>query len=111
MADTGSEELGGTRQQAIDALCEHFANDALSVEEFERRVELAHKAENTEELRKLLQDLPTGDLPIRREDVTPAHPPRTEATVPASRVKERGIMVAASTWSVARRASIAAHSG
>jgi len=95
MTEDGGGELGGTRQQAIDALCEHFANDALSVEEFERRVDLAHKAESTEELRKLLQDLPTGDLPIRREDLSPVHPPRAEARVPASRVKERAVMVAA----------------
>lgn len=95
MIEPGGGELGGTRQQAIDALCEHFAKDALSVEEFERRVGLAHKAESTEELRRLLQDLPTGDLPIRREEASPAYPPRAGATVPASRVKERGIMVAA----------------
>jgi len=87
--------MGGVRQQAVDALCEHFANDALSVEEFERRVDRAQKAETLEELRKLLQDLPTGDLPIRRDDLSPTHPPRAEATVPASRVKERGLMVAA----------------
>ncbi len=95
MTDAGDQDLGGVRQQAVDALCEHFANDALSVEEFERRVDRAQKAETMEELRRLLQDLPTGDLPIRREDMSPTRPPRAEATVPASRVKERGLMVAA----------------
>jgi hypothetical protein len=95
MNDSGDADLGGTRQQAIDALCEHFANDVLSVEEFEKRVDLAHKAESSDELRKLLQDLPTGDLPIRRDEVSLTHPPRAEATIPSSRVKERGLMVAA----------------
>jgi len=95
MNEAGGKDLGDTRQQAIDALCEHFANDALSVEEFEKRVEQAHKAESTDDLRRLLQDLPTGDLPIRREEVTPAQHPRAGAMVPASRVKERGVMVAA----------------
>jgi hypothetical protein len=95
MTESKGGELAGTRQQAIDALCEHFANDALSVDEFERRVDLAHKAESSADLRKLLQDLPTGDLPIRRDEVTPAHPPRAEASVPAHRVKEKGVMVAA----------------
>jgi hypothetical protein len=95
MTESGGSDLGGTRQQAIDALCEHFANDVLSMEEFERRVELAQKAEGTEELRKLLQDLPTGDLPIRREEMSPSAPPRAEASVPSTRVKERGLMVAA----------------
>lgn len=95
MSEEDGGGLGGTRQQAIDALCEHFANDALSVEEFERRVELAHKAESAADLRKLLTDLPTGDLPIRREEVSLTHPASAEASIPASRVKEKGFMVAA----------------
>jgi len=95
MTEAGGGKLGGTRQQTIDALCEHFATDALSVEEFERRVEMAHKAESDADLRKLLMDLPAGDLPIRRDEVSLIHPARAEATVPASRVKEKGFMVAA----------------
>ena len=95
MTESGSPTFGDIRQKAIDALCEHFANDALTVEEFERRVELAHKAESAGALRDLLQDLPTGDLPIRREDALPAEAPRAQASVPSTRVKERGYMVAA----------------
>lgn len=95
MAEYGREALGATRQEAIDALMEHFANDVLTVEEFERRVSAAHKAESLEDLRKLLTDLPSKELPALRED--PEHPlqPRVEPQVPASRVKERGFMVAA----------------
>jgi hypothetical protein len=74
---------------------EHFAEDRLSVEEFERRVDLAHHSESIEDLRKLLQDLPSGDLPIRREEPSALYPERAQASVPASRVKERGLMVAA----------------
>jgi hypothetical protein len=95
MTEAGGEDLSTTRQQAIDALCEHFANDALSVEEFERRVDQAHQAGSTDELRKLLADLPSGDLPVRRQDVAPTALDRAQAAVPASRVKERGFMVAA----------------
>ncbi|MCJ7628703.1 MAG: DUF1707 domain-containing protein [Longimicrobiales bacterium] len=95
MTESIGEGLGPTRQQAIDALCEHFANDVLSVEEFERRVDRAHKAESLDEIRKLLADLPSGDLPIRREDVAATAVERAQASVPASRVKERGLMVAA----------------
>lgn len=95
MTEAGGEGLVTTRQQAIDALCEHFANDVLSVEEFERRVDGAHKAESPEDLRRLLADLPTGDLPVRREDVAPVAADRARASVPASRVKERGFMMAA----------------
>jgi len=95
MTEAGGGPPGGTRQKAIDALVEHFANDALTVEEFERRVDKAHKAESTEELRKLLEDLPSGDLPVRQEDVPSMAVERAQASVPASRVKERGFMVAA----------------
>jgi hypothetical protein len=55
--------LAQTRQVTIDALCEHFANDVMTVEEFERRVDGAHHAANVEELRELLRDLPGGGLP------------------------------------------------
>jgi hypothetical protein len=59
----GGAPLDHTRQVTIDALCEHFANDAITVEDFESRVDVAHRATSTDELRKLLQDLPSGDLP------------------------------------------------
>jgi hypothetical protein len=55
--------LTQTRQVTIDALCEHFANDAMTVEEFERRVDTAHTAATVDELRELLRDLPGGGLP------------------------------------------------
>jgi hypothetical protein len=93
VADGG--DLGSTRQKAIDALCEHFANDALSVDEFERRVDRAHKAESMDEIKKLLADLPSGDLPVRQENVPGTAIERPQAAIPASRVKERGFMLAA----------------
>ena len=46
--------LDHTRQVTIDALCEHFANDVMSVEDFEARVDVAHRATTVEELRELL---------------------------------------------------------
>jgi len=65
-----------TRQVTIDALCEHFANDALTIEEFERRVETAHAARSSDELKDLLKDLPgSGNLPAVRDGETPATRP------------------------------------
>lgn len=90
-----SGDMSTTRQKTIDALMEHFANDVLSVEEFEERVSTAHSAESTEELRKLLVDLPSGDLPIRREDPGPLTPEPAQASVPLSRVKKRSFVMAA----------------
>jgi hypothetical protein len=51
------------RQRTIDVLCEAFANDELEVEEFERRVEAAHRATSSEELRRLLAGLPSATVP------------------------------------------------
>jgi hypothetical protein len=61
--DGAATPLAQTRQVTIDALCEHFANDAMTVEEFERRVDTAHAAGTLDELRELLRDLPGGGLP------------------------------------------------
>ncbi len=46
------------RERAIAALSEAFANDALDVEEFERRVTRAHTSESAEEITALTADLP-----------------------------------------------------
>jgi hypothetical protein len=49
------------RERVVEALCEHYALDRLEMEEFERRVERAHRARTREELRSLLADLPALD--------------------------------------------------
>jgi hypothetical protein len=46
------------RERVIAALQEHFAHDALDVDEFERRVTLAHTSESAAEIEELLADLP-----------------------------------------------------
>jgi hypothetical protein len=66
------------QQRTIDVLCESFARDEMDVEEFEKRVELVHRAETLEQLRGVLADLPTSTLPVKGDP-----PPRT-ATVPHS---------------------------
>jgi hypothetical protein len=64
------------RQRTIDSLCEAFANDEIEVEEFERRVATAHRASTAQDLRRLLDDLPSGRLPAKPVDAS--------APVPAS---------------------------
>lgn len=78
----GEDARTTERQRTIDVLCEAFANDELEVEEFERRVEAAHRAGSEEELRRLLSGLPTAKLPARA-------PEGGRAAAPASRA-ERG---------------------
>lgn len=75
--ETGGPGLESERQRTIDALCEDFADDALGLDDFERRVDLAHKAGSAEDLRQLLADLPSG------RQMVPAGSGGTEA-VPAA---------------------------
>ena len=105
--------LDAKRERTVDALCEHFANDVFTVEEFERRVDVAHRAQTLEELRELLVDLPSGDLPIRVEDASKLPMARPEPAVPASRVKDRDTIVAVLSssnrkgrWIPARRSTV-----
>jgi hypothetical protein len=102
--------MGQSRQMTVDALCEHFANDVMSVEEFEKRVEAAHKASTADELKALLQDLPGAAVPaVRSAEAVPAPKPEYKVTA-AAHVKEREYMVAVlggsrrkGGWSPARR--------
>jgi hypothetical protein len=76
------------RQETVDALCEAFAEDRLDVDDFERRVELAHRAGTSAELRALLSDLPVeqvlperrpeSEYPTRRRDWSLAEPDRVQ---------------------------------
>jgi hypothetical protein len=90
-SDAGLAPVANTRQVTIDALCEHFANDIMSVEEFERRVDAAHSATSVDALKKLLQDLPGGGLPAVVEPQTTSTPePNSQFTVTlAGQVKEK----------------------
>lgn len=61
---TGSRSTGSApvasaqlRQRTVDVLCEAFADDRLTVDEFERRVEAAHGARTIPDLRALIEDL------------------------------------------------------
>ena len=92
-SDGARAPLSHTRQVTIDALCEHFANDVMDVDEFERRVEGAHTATTSEELKELLRDLPGGDLPAVVESNTPAPVPDFSVTSAAD-VKDQEWVVA-----------------
>lgn len=47
------------RERVIQRLSEHFANDRLSMEELEQRMELVYKATTAAELQRLTADLPS----------------------------------------------------
>lgn len=65
--------LRDRRDQVIAALTEHFAGDILDVDEFDRRIDLAHRARSVAELDDLVTDL----APLPAAAPTTALVPRT----------------------------------
>lgn len=116
---TASDEQ---RQRTIDILCEAFADDELRVEEFERRVDAAHRATTAGELQELLTGLRAAVATTGRDEgdggqttvlssatVTPAVAGRN-ATVRVDEVRSWGLsagILGASNrrghWTAARR--------
>ena len=96
-----------TREKVIGALQEHFAHDALDVDEFERRVTLAHVSESQEAILALLDDLPVlADAPGRatKTALVPAEEVRPSQTLRAimSSTERRG------PWTVPRKVRVRA---
>jgi hypothetical protein len=101
-------EARDTRERVIAALQEHFANDVLDVEEFERRVTVAQTSEVAAEIRALLDDLPA---PTGAAALAPAPAPR--ALVPAADVHPTATVFAlmsstrrAGPWTVPRQMQV-----
>src|SRR5919108_3541592 len=71
------------RERTIALLIEHFAQDRLEVEEFESRLDRAHRAATSGELDALLQDLPApaeaAPAPATREALARGRRALTEA--------------------------------
>ena len=71
------------REVVIEALSTHFANDALDVDEFEQRVDRAHRATSVAALDELLADLrPPADVRPSESVV-----PRSEIPLPSARIR------------------------
>jgi hypothetical protein len=98
------------RDRTIKALCDHYAKDRLEIDEFEARLDTAHRARSHEELAALLQDLPAvrparpaASPPARAASARPAHaaatpPPETRMVVAImSGIERRG------AWTPAQR--------
>ena len=69
--------LSEERERVIQQLSEHFANDRLSLDEMESRMELAYKASSIGELQRLTADLPSAQaaavpVPVPAEEALPA---------------------------------------
>jgi hypothetical protein len=95
------------RERVIGALQEHFAHDALDVDEFERRVTLAHTADSQEAIVALLDDLPalaTAPAGAPKSALVPADEVRPSQTLRAimSSTERRG------PWIVPRKMRVLA---
>ena len=82
--------LRDAREKIIARLTDHFAKDDLDMEEFERRLTVAHRAESVAELDRLVADLPATEAPT----TALARAPKPAPIVPASSVVDRRTMVA-----------------
>jgi len=80
------------REAAIDRLCEAFADESLQMEEFERRLELAHRAETTSDLRSLLDDLPQENQAVAERPAGAPAPRDVARPAAPSRVPQRSIV-------------------
>lgn len=96
MTDTPEQPATqAARTNTIDLLSEHFAQDHLSLEDFEKRVGQVHRANSLEALRALLNGLPTGNVPATLDGGSGTSlAPRVGASVPAGRVKDHDRAVA-----------------
>ena len=73
--------LTDERERVIQRLSEHFANDRLSLDELESRMELAYKATSLGDLQRLTADLPSDaaapvPAPLPAEESTALAPDR-----------------------------------
>jgi len=57
MTDISRAELRDLRERAVDTLTDSFASDLLDMDEFEQRIDRAHRAKTRAELDELLADL------------------------------------------------------
>lgn len=85
---TEAPPSAAARSNTIDLLSEHFAQDHLTLDEFERRVTRAHSAQTMQSLEALLRDLPVGNVPatIEQGSSTAVQRP-VSASVPSHRVR------------------------
>jgi hypothetical protein len=96
------------RERVIQQLSEHFANDRLSLDELEARMELAYKAGSVADLQRLTADLPSAatvpaPAPAPAEDLLPAlSPDRERIFAVMSETSRRG------SWLVPQRLDLVA---
>jgi len=113
MPDAPIPSLSHAREQKITELSAHFANDDLSLEELERRIERVYKAANVAELDDITADLRAAVAPVQSPAGQLAR--RTSNAVQATASLESGSLRAfmgstkrVGAWTVPRRLDVSA---
>lgn len=100
------------RERAIGVLSDGFANDALDVDEFERRVTLAHTSESVEEINGLFADLPASAQAALAKPVVALAPATADDRAPPETVYAIfGGVDRRGAWTVPRRWRVVAVMG
>ena len=99
--------LADERERVIQQLSEHFANDRLSLDEMESRMELAYKAGSLVDLQRLTADLPSTaappvPAPMAAEELPVLSPDRERIFAVMSETSRRG------SWIVPQRLDLLA---
>jgi hypothetical protein len=90
--------LADERERVIQQLSDHFANDRLSLEELETRMELAYKASSSADLQRLTADLPSvaaAPVPaaLPAEELAVMAPDRERLVSVMSETRRRGAWI------------------
>ena len=86
--ETGESPLAAERERVVQTLSAHFAQDQLTLTEFEQRLERAYHLTSADQLRSLVADLPATGTAATREMVP------GPTLVPSSEVPPRGVVFA-----------------
>jgi hypothetical protein len=93
MTDAPLQTLSRAREQKISELSQHFANDDLSLDELERRIEQVYKAASFSELDAITSDLKAGQLAAAPRAGSAPLPARGEySNLPASTSRLLAVM-------------------
>jgi hypothetical protein len=109
----GESPVAVERERVVQALSAHFAEDRLSLTEFEQRLERAYHLTTSDQLRSLVADLPAVANPLATGATASA-----PALVPSSEVPPRGAVFAmmggaerGGSWIVPRQLKVVALMG
>lgn len=90
------QSLERERERVVTALSRHFANDDLSIDDLEARLEMVYRATSVAEIRALASDLADAETPAGGTAVRPAPPP--SQTVRRRLVSVLGSRVRSGVW-------------